>query len=133
MTESHTISGLKAKYLEIISKIEYHKKELILLYKQANTIASSIAIFDESCSINELKPINFKQRYFKKGELSAYILNLIKSNQKISINDIIKSVIDYKNLDIDYQINIKITLKNLENKKLITKSIYHNNYFYEIA
>ncbi len=95
-------------------------------------ISKTINIFDPSFEINNIKPIKSYQILFKKRELSKYILNLIKDNSNISVDNIIRLTIKYKNLSYRYKTNIKIYFNRLENKKLIIKFIENNVIFYKI-
>lgn len=93
MAYPHIISTLSAKLSQIQGEIELHHKAIKELEIKSKVLKQSLLIFDESFGISKIKAKCKRTRYFKPRELKALIINALKQNTELTLNQIVDFVI----------------------------------------
>lgn len=99
MAYPHIIPALSAKLSQIQAEIELHHRAIKELEIKSKALKQSLLIFDESFDISMIKTKCKQTRYFKPRELKALIINALKQNTELTLNQIVDFVIQAKGFD----------------------------------
>lgn len=88
MAESHVISALVAKYAELQGRIKSYQEAIKEARDEISTISKSIKIFDSNYDLRKIAPKKTRERYFKHKELTKLVIEYIKSNDNVDINEL---------------------------------------------
>lgn len=98
MAESHVISALVAKYAELQGRIKSYQEAIKEARYEISTISKSIKIFDSNYDLRKIAPKKTRERYFKHKELTKLVIEYIKSNDNVDINELTGYVMKIKAL-----------------------------------
>ncbi len=96
MAYPHIVSALSTKLSQIQGEIEFHHKAIKELEIKSKALKQSLLIFDEGFDISVIKAKCKRTRYFKPRELKMLIINALKQNTELTLNQIIEFVIQAK-------------------------------------
>ncbi len=99
MAYPHIVSALSTKLSQIQGEIELHHKAIKELEIKSKALKQSLLIFDESFDTSMIKAKCKRTRYFKPRELKALIINALKQNTELTLNQIVDFVIQAKGFD----------------------------------
>lgn len=99
MAYPHIVSALSAKLFQIQGEIELHHRAIKELEIKSKALKQSLLIFDESFDISMIKAKCKRTRYFKPRELKMLIINALKQNTELTLNQIVDFVIQAKGFD----------------------------------
>ena len=98
MAESHVISALVAKHAELQGRIKSYQEAIKEARDEISTISKSIKIFDPNYDLRKIAPKKTRERYFKHKELTKLVIEYIKSNDNVDINELTEYVMKAKAL-----------------------------------
>lgn len=98
MAESHVISALAAKHAELQGRIKSYQEAIKKARDEISTISKSIKIFDPNYDLRKIVAKKTKERYFKHKELTRLVIEHIKNNDNVDINELTKYVMRVKAL-----------------------------------
>ena len=110
MAYPHIISALSTKLSQIQGEIELHHRAIKELEIKSKALKQSLLIFDESFDISMIKAKCKRTRYFKPRE-QALIINALKQNTKLTLNQIVDFVIQAKGFDKKISDEIALRVK----------------------
>ena len=134
MAYPHIVSALSAKLFQIQGEIELHHRAIKELEIKSNALKQSLLIFDESFDTSMIKAKCKQTRYFKPRELKMLIINALKQNTELTLNQIVDFVIQAKGFDkkiIDeIALRVKQTLAYLVKKSNVymSKEIFEQRF-----
>ena len=134
MAYPHIVSALSAKLFQIQGEIELHHRAIKELEIKSKALKQSLLIFDESFDISMIKAKCKRTRYFKPRELKMLIINALKQNTELTLNQIVDFVIQAKGFDkkiIDeIALRVKQTLAYLVKKSNVymSKEIFEQRF-----
>ena len=111
MAESHVISALAAKHAELQGRIKSYQEAIKKARDEISTISKSIKIFDPNYDLRKIAPKKTRERYFKHKELTRLVIEHIKNNDNVDINEL-----------TEYVMRVKVLLQKLH--KLIYGGIH---------
>ena len=111
MVESHVISALVAKHAELQGRIKSYQEAIKEARDEISTISKSINIFDPNYDLRKIAPKKTRERYFKHKELTRLVIEHIKNNDNVDINEL-----------TEYVMRVKVLLQKLH--KLIYGGIH---------
>lgn len=111
MAESHVISALAAKHAELQGRIKSYQEAIKEARDEISTISKSIKIFDPNYDLRKIALKKTRERYFKHKELTRLVIEHIKNNDNVDINEL-----------TEYVMRVKVLPKKLH--KLIYDGIY---------
>ena len=111
MAESHAISALAAKHAELQGRIKSYQEAIKKARDEISTISKSIKIFDPNYDLRKIAPKKTRERYFKHKELTRLVIEHIKNNDNVDINEL-----------TEYVMRVKVLLQKLH--KLIYGGIH---------
>lgn len=111
MAYPHIVSALSTKLSQIQGEIELHHRAIKELEIKSKALKQSLLIFDESFDISMIKAKCKRTRYFKPRELKALIINALKQNTKLTLNQIVDFVIQAKGFDKKISDEIALRVK----------------------
>ena len=88
MAESHVIQALVAKHTDLQGKIKSYQEAIKEVRDEISTISKSIKIFDLNYDLRKIAPKKTRERYFKHKELTKLVIEYIKSNDNVDINEL---------------------------------------------
>jgi hypothetical protein len=98
MAESHVISALAAKHAELQGRIKSYQEAIKEARDEISTISKSIKIFDPNYDLRKIALKKTRERYFRHKELTKLIIEYIKSNDNVDINELTEYVMRVKAL-----------------------------------
>jgi len=98
MAESHVISALVAKHADLQGKIKSYQEAIKEARDEISTISKSIKIFDPNYDLRKIALKKTRERYFKHKELTKLVIEYIKSNDNVDINELTEYVMKAKAL-----------------------------------
>ncbi|WP_459877069.1 hypothetical protein [Campylobacter concisus] len=98
MAESHAISSLAAKHAELQGRIKSYQEAIKEARDEISTISKSIKIFDPNYDLRKIAPKKTRERYFKHKELTRLVIEHIKNNDNVDINELTEYVMRVKAL-----------------------------------
>lgn len=98
MAESHVISALVAKHADLQGKIKSYQEAIKEARDEISTISKSIKIFDPNYDLRKIALKKTRERYFKHKELTKLVIEYIKSNDNVDINELTEYVMKVKAL-----------------------------------
>lgn len=126
MAYPHIIPALSAKLSQIQGEIELHHRAIKELEIKSKALKQSLLIFDEGFDTSAIKAKCKQTRYFKPRELKMLIINALKQNTELTLNQIVDFVIQAKGFDekiIDeIALRVKQTLAYLVKKGNVSMS-----------
>ncbi|MFR8441317.1 MAG: hypothetical protein ACLVCW_06250 [Campylobacter sp.] len=96
MAESHVISALVAKHAELQGRIKSYQEAIKKARDEISTISKSIKIFDPNYDLRKIAPKKTRERYFKHKELTRLVIEHIKNNDNVDINELTEYVMRVK-------------------------------------
>lgn len=111
MAESHVISALAAKHAELQGRIKSYQEAIKEARDEISTISKSIKIFDPNYDLRKIALKKTRERYFKHKELTRLVIEHIKNNDNVDINEL-----------TEYVMRVKVLPQKLH--KLIYDGIY---------
>lgn len=96
MAESHVISALAAKHAELQGRIKSYQEAIKKARDEISTISKSIKIFDPNYDLRKIAPKKTRERYFKHKELTRLVIEHIKNNDNVDINELTEYVMRVK-------------------------------------
>ena len=132
MAESHIISALTSKRLEIAGILEHHQKEMERLLKEIKALDEAIRIFEPEYKINAIKTKRYQQKssFFKHGEATRIILDVLRGAGKpLSTNEITKEIMTLNEIDNKHEKALQasiLTKLNNQKKAGVIESIVQN-------
>ena len=91
-------SALVAKYAELQGRIKSYQEAIKEARDEISTISKSIKIFDSNYDLRKIAPKKTRERYFKHKELTKLVIEYIKSNDNVDINELTGYVMKIKAL-----------------------------------
>lgn len=134
MAYPHIVSALSAKLFQIQGEIELHHRAIKELEIKSNALKQSLLIFDESFDTSMIKAKCKQTRYFKPRELKMLIINALKQNTELTLNQIVDFVIQAKGFDKkisdEIALRVKQTLAYLVKKSNVymSKEIFEQRF-----
>lgn len=125
MAYPHIVSALSAKLSQIQGEIELHHRAIKELEIKSKALKQSLLIFDESFDISMIKAKCKRTRYFKPRELKALIINALKQNTELTLNQIVEFVIQAgfdEKISDEIALRVKQTLTHLVKKGNVSMS-----------
>ena len=98
MAESHVISALVAKHAELQGRIKSYQEAIKEARDEISTISKSIKIFDPNYDLRNIAAKKTKERHFKHKELTKLVIEHIKNNDNVDINELTEYVMKAKAL-----------------------------------
>ena len=98
MAESHVISALAAKHAELQGRIKSYQEAIKEARDEVSTISKSIKIFDPNYDLRKIALKKTRERYFKHKELIKLVIEYIKSNDNVDIDELTEYVMKVKAL-----------------------------------
>lgn len=126
MAYPHIISALSTKLSQIQGEIEFHHRAIKELEIKSKALKQSLFIFDEGFDTSMIKAKSKQTRYFKPRELKMLIINALKQNTELTLNQIVDFVIQAKGFDKkisdEIALRVKQTLTHLVKKGNVSMS-----------
>jgi hypothetical protein len=103
MSESHVVSGLKAKRAEIAGHIRELDKQAKAWRVRLSHIDASIKMFAPDADLTAIKPkrTRHKSYYFKHGEQTRMILDTLRERPGITATEIATALLTLKGVPTD--------------------------------
>lgn len=120
MTETHVVSALKAKRIEIASQIEDYREKMRLAVIALDHVEASLRLFDPDVDMRQLAPRKVAQvLYDTKGDTGRIILETLRTaTTPITTAAICEAVMRARSLDTDdkglYRLMMRRTNANLK-------------------
>ena len=136
MAESHVISALAAKHAELQGRIKSYQEAIKKARDKISTISKSIKIFDPNYDLRKIALKKTRERYFKHKELTKLVIEYIKSNDNVDINELTEYVMKAKALPQELHKSIYggiyTVLENLARQDVIESCIANHAKRYRI-
>jgi hypothetical protein len=103
MSESHVVSGLKAKRAEIAGHIRELEKEVKVWRARQAHVDASIKLFDPDFKLETIKPRRKRHpaHYFRHGEQGRLILDTLREHPGITATEIATRLLTLKSIPTD--------------------------------
>jgi hypothetical protein len=103
MSESHVVSGLKAKRAEIAGHIRDLEKEAKVWKARLAHIDASIKLFDPDAKLDAIKPKRKRHQahYFRHGEQGRLILDTLREHPSITATEVATRLLALKGMPTD--------------------------------
>ena len=103
MTDTHVVSALKQKRIEIASQIEHHREQMRLAVIALDHVEASLRLFDPDVDMGELGPRKVPPiLYDTKGDTGRIILETLRTaTTPISTAKVCEAVMQARGLDTD--------------------------------
>lgn len=98
MAESHVISALVAKHAELQGRIKSYQEAIKEARDEVSIISKSIKIFDPNYDLRNIAAKKTKERHFKHKELTKLVIEHIKNNDNVDINELTEYIMKAKAL-----------------------------------
>jgi len=118
---NHITSGLIKKHRDILGEIEYHKKEIKRRLEDIKHIEETIKLFDPEIKLTHKgKARREYSKYFKPGELSRLILDVLREADKpLKVKDISDNIKLKKDIDDNIISCVKSCVRTQSRKRVI--------------
>jgi hypothetical protein len=103
MTDTHVVSALKAKRVEIASQIEDYREKMRLAVIALDHVEASLRLFDPDIDMGALSPRKVAQvLYDTKGDTGRVILETLRESMRpLTTEQVCLAVMKARGLDID--------------------------------
>jgi len=134
MAEPHVVSALTKKRAYLLGKLKEYQNLVKECKKDINAIDHSLHLFDSGYSIETIKPKRrYQHRFFKHGESTRVILELLKEHDQLTNRKIYQLAADKKGLTLSKELKREFSksvngiLKLLERQGILENVDNSNN------
>lgn len=107
------VSGLIAKYTEMLTELDHHVSEIDRLYIELKHLAAAIKIFSPETDLRSLPPKRFVEtnHIFRQGESSRCMLEVLReAGGTLNTQQIAQRIADKKGLEQEKVKNVRDTI-----------------------